>query len=94
METVWIVEYSSGYISDGFTEAFNSEEKARVRFLELVESSYPDNDNEPTIEEVLNFINNGGEDISTDETSVDKTSLSWDGYEVYESLSYYQLEIN
>ncbi len=26
METIWIVEYSSGYISDGFTEAFNSEE--------------------------------------------------------------------
>lgn len=94
METVWIVEYSSGYISEGFTEAFNSEEKARVRFLELVKSSYPDNDNEPTIEEVLNFINNGGEDISTDDTSVSETSLSWDGYEVYESLSYYQLEIN
>ena len=94
MEKIWIVEYSSGYISDGFIEAYTSEEKARVRFLELVESSYPDNDNEPTIEEVLNFINNGGEDISTDDTSVSKTSLSWDGYEVYESLSYYQLEIN
>lgn len=94
MEKIWIVEYSSGYISDGFIEAYTSEEKARVRFLELVERSYLESDDEPTLEEVLNFINNGGEDISTDETSVDKTSLSWDGYEVYESLSYYQLEIN
>jgi hypothetical protein len=93
METIWIVEYSSGYISDGFTEAFNSEEKARVRFLELVEIYYNEPCDEPTLEEIISFINNGGEDISTDDTTIDSTSLSWDGGEVYESLSYYQLEI-
>jgi hypothetical protein len=94
MKTVWIVDYSSGYTSESFNEAFDSEEKAKTRFIELVKSQYNEPDDEPTLEEILNFINNGGEDISTDDTSVGETSLSWDGGEVYELLSYYQLEIN
>lgn len=91
---VWVLQYASGYTSEAFVELFHSVDDAQERFINLVTSYYKESDDEPTLEEVLNYINNGGKNISTDETSITETSLSWDGWEVYESLGYYQQEIN
>jgi len=93
-QKVWVVEYTSGYCSETFVELYHKEEDTKERFIALVKDYYNEPDDEPTLEEVLNFINNGGNDISTDETTITETSLSWDGDEVYEGLSYYQQEID
>ena len=93
-QTVWVLQYASGYTSDTFVELFHNVDDAQARFITLVKVHYNESDDEPTLEEVLNYINNGGKNISTDETSITETSLSWDGYEVYESLEYYQQEVN
>jgi hypothetical protein len=93
-QKVWVVEYASGYTSETFVELFHSVDDAQARFITLVKVHYNESDDEPTLEAILNFINNGGKNISTDDTTITETSLSWDGYEVYESLEYYQQEIN
>ena len=92
---VWVVEYASGYCSDTFVELYKDQHKARERFLELVKVCYNERDDEPTLEEVLNYLENEGENISTDDTTVsfDDASVVWDGPEVYESLSYYIHEV-
>lgn len=92
---VWVVEYASGYCSETFVEIYKDQDKARERFLELVKDYYYERDDEPTLEEVLCYLENGGESISTDDTTVsfDDASVVWDGPEVYESLSYYKHEV-
>lgn len=93
-QKVWVVEYTSGYTSECYVLLYHNVDDAEAKFITLVKDLYNESDNEPTLEAILNFINNGGKDISTDDTIITETSLSWDGYEVYEGLSYYQQEIN
>ena len=88
MKNIWIVDYNSGYTSESFVEVYSSEDKARARWLELIEGYYQNDDRSLILEHLYN-----GEDYIDDDTELLDGSLSWDGVEVYEELSYYQTEI-
>lgn len=92
MKTIWIVQYNTGYTSEGFTEAFKEEVDARLRYVKLFNDYVI-----PAVENagltVAELLNN--EELSEEnDIYINENEASFDGPEVFERISIFELEIN
>ena len=91
-QTVWVLQYASGYTSEAWVKLYHKEEDARKEFLELVKLDY--NNDELTKEEVLGYLERGESYDEGDSVFIEERSACWDGTEVYERYDYFEQEIN
>ena len=88
---VWVLLYASGYTSEADTTLFFKEEDVRKEFIKQVKDAY--SNDELSLEEVLGYIERGEVYDESIDVSVGEKFCTWDGPEVYESLSYYKQEV-
>jgi len=92
MKSIWIVQHNTGYTSEGFTEGFLKESDARKRYNNLFEEMVAPvlKQNNVTLEEIVS-----NEELAEEkDIFILENEASFDGPEVYERISIYELEVN